>query len=510
MADHEGNLTDVADSPAPAISGEARLSDRAIEGVRWIGAARAFAEVLALAGSIVLARVVPPAEFGRAAAALGVVVMFPSFVSQAFGAPIIQAAAATRELVRTAVGLSIVAGTLLTGLVLLIAWAVIDPVLGSRTAYLAALAAPAVAAASIGSVARALLQRQLVFRTLGLIEIGALVVSTGTAVVLATLVGLDGEAIVLAFVAGSVASALLSLLYAPSIRPGWGGRSAAGAILSFGLPAGGSALLATSFRSVDYLVLAGRMRPADVGFYWRAFALGVEYQTKISVIMQRVAYPVFARTPSRDELRRLRLRVMATHAAIIFPLLATLVAVAPVLVPWLFGERWEPAVLPTQILSGGGMAAALIAGSPSFVLALGRPKALLAYNIVSVAGLALTAYVSAPLGLVGVAACIAAFFVVLLLVNHLWLLHGIGGIAIRDLWSETVPPLVACVPLAASGFALVELFDRADAHAFVTLVATIPLGFVVYGLVLRLAFPGSWTMLRAVFERVFGLRRTSA
>jgi hypothetical protein len=98
-------------------------------------------------------------------------------------------------------------------------------------------------------------------------------------------------------------------------------------------------------------------------------------------------------------------------------------------------------------------------------------------------------------------------FVFLLFVNHIWLLHGIGGIAIRDLWSETVPPLLACIPLAVSGFALVELFDRAPAPAIATLAATVLLGLVVYGLVLHLAFPASGRCSGVPSSECWGWRR---
>jgi hypothetical protein len=43
--------------------------------------------------------------------------------------------------------------------------------------------------------------------------------------------------------------------------------------------------------NADYLILAARLHPAQVGFYWRAFQLGVCYQDKISGIMLRTAFP---------------------------------------------------------------------------------------------------------------------------------------------------------------------------------------------------------------------------
>ena len=50
----------------------------------------------------------------------------------------------------------------------------------------------------------------------------------------------------------------------------------------------------------------------------------------------------------------LRRRMVRLLTMTIFPLLVGLVVLAPVVVPWLFGPDWVPAVLPTQLLAGAG------------------------------------------------------------------------------------------------------------------------------------------------------------
>ena len=74
-------------------------------------------------------------------------------------------------------------------------------------------------------------------------------------------------------------------------------------------------MLSTIAFNVDYLVLTARLSPAAVGYYWRGYMLGVTYPSKISNIMLSIALPLYSRAPDHDEMRRLRLRVMATHAA---------------------------------------------------------------------------------------------------------------------------------------------------------------------------------------------------
>jgi lipopolysaccharide exporter len=493
----------LARTPSPG----SELGARAVHGIRWTGATRAVAEVVAFAGSVVLARFVAPAEFGRVAAALTIVGIGPAFLSQAFGAPLIQARSLRRGQLQTAALLSPLGGVTLGIVMVVFVWAAIGPVLGERIAYLAFLAIPAVATAALASVPRAMLQRQLAFKSLAVIEIGALMAGTTTSTLLATVGGLDGEALVLGFVAASAVTAALCLALAPRIAPHWGGEGSATALLRFGIPAGLSSVVYSVSRNIDYLVLAGRLRPADVGFYWRGFTMGVEYQSKLSIVMLKIAFPIYARAASIDDIRRYRLRVMATHAAALFPLLAILLVTAPVLIPWLFGERWEPSVIPTQILSGAGMAVALITGTGPFLFAIAKPKALLVYNVAALAGLGLTAYLAAPLGLNGVSAAVLGFYCLLLLANHYFLLHRIGGISKRDLWADALPPLVACLPLVAVTYPLVRVLGEMDTPAPVILLAATALAFATYFVALGALFPSSWRALRMTLDRVVGLDR---
>ena len=472
-----------------------------------MGLARVVADAAAFGGTLVLARFVPPAEFGYAAAALGLALIVPNLVAQAFGAPLVQFPVLQRMHVETAMLLSLVTGAFFVLLAPVLAIAAVQPLLGGRVAELFLVATPMYAAAAAAAVPRALIQRALAFRTIAMIEVTALLGGTAASTLLATLAGLDGEALVLGLVTVQVLTLLLLLFYAPRTSPRWRGAMTAMSLVRFGGPVGLSSVLATITASIDYLVLSARVPAASVGFYWRAFTLAVTYPSKISNIMLSVALPLYSRAANADEMRRLRLRVMATHAAILFPLLVTLIVTAPVLVPWLFGPAWESSVVPTQILAGAGMVAAVVTGSPAFIIALGKPRYLPALNVISIVGLASASYFAAPFGLTAVASAVLAYYIVLLFVNHYWLLHRVGGIAAPDLFRDAIPPLLGSLPLAAIDLAVLTLFERAGSPAAVTVFLTAAVGLVTYAAVVRVAFPETWRSLRRLAERI--VRRSS-
>ncbi len=137
----------------------------------------------------------------------------------------------------------------------------------------------------------------------------------------------------------TISSALL-FARAPAPWPRWS-LHAQRRVGGFGLPAALAGLVEVMFRNVDYVILAARLSATTTGIYYRAFNLGVVYQDKLSGVMVQVAYPVYSRTTDRAKLRAVHERAARVHAAIIFPLLASLMVLAPVLVPFLFGSRLE-------------------------------------------------------------------------------------------------------------------------------------------------------------------------
>jgi O-antigen/teichoic acid export membrane protein len=486
------------------------LGDSAIEGVRWMGIARVVAGGAAFLGSLVLARFISPAQFGYAAAALGLAMIAPNFLMQMYGTPLVQSPTLRREHVESALLISLVTGALFVLLTPVITNVVVEPLLGESIASLFLLASPMFALAALAAVPRALIQRELAFRTVAMIDVASLLGGTAVSILLATVADVEGASLVLGLVATYAVTVVLLLVYAPTPIPRWRGRDAATSVVRFGGFVGLSSVLATVTANIDYLVLSARLPAADVGYYWRAFMLGITYPLKVSNVMLSVSLPVYSRAANVDEMRRLRLRVMATHEAVMFPLLVTLMVTAPVLVPWLFGAEWEPSVVPTQILSGAGMIAAVVTGTSAYITALGKPQYLPVVNVVAIVGLGSTAYFAAPLGLVGVSWCVLGYYAFLFFVNHFWLLHRVGGIALREVFSDAIPPLAACVPLAASGIATMKLLEAADVSPIVALGVTIPVGLVTYSGALRLAFPETLRSLLGITRRVLARRTVGA
>ena len=499
MADVDTRLTG-GDRPSRAALHEATLA-----GVRWVSLARIVAEVVAFGSMVVLAHLVAPAEFGRAAVALIVNALAIALAGGGFGTPLVQREKVERAHLESAQLASLACGAALAALTFALAPVVCDPLFGEETRRLVQLASPIFVVASLGVVSQSILQRRLDFRRLSAIEMASVTAGSLSSVAFAA-TGLGAEAIVLGVLVAAATLTLLQQACTPLILPRWH-AAALREIVAFGLPSSLSSLVMVVNRNVDYAILAVKLAPIQVGFYWRAFQFGVEHQRKISGILMRISLPVYARASDEAHRREIRARIVRAQTTIIFPVLATFIAVAPVFLPWLLGERWEPAVLPAQILAVAGMAGSVGTGLGPLMLAAGRPRALLVYNLASAGAFACTIWIVAPRGLHAVCVAAAGFYVVQLLAAHWLLLDRLLGIPVRQLLRDVGPAAVSCGALLAAAFPLARALESAELPVLVQLAVTGTAATVMYLLVLRLLFRPAWSDLVRVAARVVGRRK---
>jgi O-antigen/teichoic acid export membrane protein len=258
------------------------------------------------------------------------------------------------------------------------------------------------------------------------------------------------------------------------------------------------------FRNVDYAILAAQLPAAQVGIYWRAFNLGVVYQDKLSSVMMQLAFPVYSRTESREEMRSMHERAARVHAAVIFPLLASLIVLGPVLIPFVLGGEWIPAVRPAQILAVAGMVAAVLTGYPQVMLAVGRPRKLLNFNVVMLIAYAAIVAVVAHQGLITVAIAVVIAYLAILAGVYRFMLQRYVGISIARLVPELGPAVVGCLALAAIDEPLRRLLYPTIGAA-PTIVIAGTAGLVVYCLALRLVSRATWDDLSGLVARVLPL-----
>ncbi len=493
-------MTSESDSPS-----REELRTAAAHGVRWSAISRPIIEVIQLGSIVILARLIVPAEFGRYAIAGIAAELAKVLVAAGLSNALIQRKTLDREHAQTGMALGLIVGFALTVLTLAVAGLIVVPVFGARTALFVALMAPLCLIESVVTVPVATLRRRLAFRRLSELEILNTVVRVAVCLALA-LVGLGGEALVLGVVAGALVPGVIAWISAPPPLPRLH-RAAARELLHYAIPMSLSTISWVGFGNVDYAIIGARLGPLRTGYYYRAYTLAVEYQGKIGLLMNQVGFPVLARAKDRDEVGRLYGQMIRMLTIAIFPLLVLLAIAAPVAVPFIFGPRWIPAVVPTQILAVGGASMIIFNGVGTVFMATGRVRAMLGYGWAQFIVYGLAVFLVAPLGLTAVAIAAAIVHALFAVVLYVLMLEGSGESAIRRLWSDIAPATISCLGLVAVALPASFALTAAQVPPFPWLVALGALATPPYLLTLRVCFPATWRSQCSALERILPTHR---
>ena len=201
-------------------------------------------------------------------------------------------------------------------------------------------------------------------------------------------------------------------------------------------------------------------------------------------------------------MRKVRSRIVRINAAVIYPMLALFIAVAPELVPWAFGERWQPAVLPAQILAVAGMARMINNGTPALLLAAGRPRALLAFNLCRLGVLAAVVLVAVPHGLIAVCIAVSGFQVITMVASYWLMLPRLVGVTLRQLVRDLAPAIVSSAIMLGAAFPLVGALNASGVPRPVTVLIASALAAPLYLVALRLIGPAAWADLVLLARRL--------
>jgi lipopolysaccharide exporter len=485
-----------------------------LRGLRWAVVSRPIIELLNVTSMIALARLVAPADFGRFAIAL-IVVDLGSMTAQGVGVALVQRKTVTREHLQAGLSLSMLSSLVLVGLIVAAARLIVEPIYGGRTADLVLLMAPLAFISAANDVPVAILQRRLEFRRLSAVQVVISVVTAVTSVALAV-AGMNGAALALGAIAGT--AVVTPVLWAwtrpppPRLR-----RSAARELLSYGAPASLAAVGWAGFRNCDYAIVGARLGPLQAGFYYRAYTVAIDYQKKVSSLVATLGFPLLSRARTVDEQRMLRRRMVRMETLVLFPALAILAIVAPVLIPLFFGDQWTSAIVPTQILAIGGAATLVIDAVGANLMATGRGRALLAYGWGHFAAYAIAVVIASPFGIVAVAVAAATVHSAFVFVAYVVLLQGddARGAALllrasKELWTDIMPATVSSAAIAAVAvpLALAPFRARFPPLGFVAIVTVG--GAATYLMALRLIFPSSLRSLGNLVVHLLPQRRAKS
>jgi PST family polysaccharide transporter len=413
----------------------ASMTATVVKGAGLTAVSRFGTQVLTIASTAVVARLVPPSAYGLMGMAAVVFGFAGLFRDIGTTSAIVQRRNVDDGLLTSVFWLNLAMGTAITGACWLIApWAAL---FYREPALLGLLRALSVSflIMSLASVHGALLVRNLQFGRIAVMEFAGGAAGLAAAVTGAVF-GAGVWSLVMNLLVNSVVS-VVALIWARPWRPklhfSWAEiRSISG----FGLNLSAFNIVNYFARNADNMLVGKYLGAAPLGFYGLAYNFMLFPLQAVGVTLGRVLFPAFAAMQGDHErLRQAYLRSSAAIAFFTFPLMAGATILAPEVIALFLGPRWEPAVPVLRILAPVGILQSLTTITGQIYMATGSTRAMFRWGTLFSAVLVVGFVAGLPWGIVGVAA-IYAVLSALLMIPSLAIPFRLIGLPLTALWNS--------------------------------------------------------------------------
>ncbi len=485
--------------------GRGERTSTVIGGARWQSTMQVASQAIRLGTTLVLARLLTPADFGIVAYALTIITFVDVFKHMGAIAAIIERPTISQRLLSSLFYMNVA-----TGLVLGIAFALLSPVLVSSTGsdenpWVLAPMGLVIVVSSMGIVNRGLLRRRLAFRRVAIVNVTPTVIFGIVAIVLATR-GAGASAIVTGQVCGAVGGVAIGWFLArwwPSLVFDLAEIKSVLGVVGYTM---GFGIFNYMFENADKVMVGSVLGASALGVYSIGQRVLMYPVYSMTLNIGQVLFPTFARMGNDDRaIGRGFLRACAAIALVTFPMMIGVAVLAQQFVDVILGEKWQDAVFIITVLAPIGLLHAIHYTVGPIYQAKGRFRALMLWGIAS--GTAtLAAYVAGlPWGINGVTLSYAIMMVILTYPTFAIPFHFIG-LRFSALVRAVGPTLIAALAMGGIVLAFRLLMERRGADDAVILFGGTALGIVVYGAWIFVARPPS----AAEFLRIVGMRGAAA
>lgn len=348
----------------------------------WSAIERGGQQAIGLVLSVILARILQPADFGLMAMVSAFLAVGGLFVEGGFGVSLIQQREITQEDKSSVFFFNLAASAGIIGLLCLLARPIAAFYRQPALAALIYVLSLRLLISALCAVQGAMLNRDMDFKTLTITNTWATVIS-GTLGIVIAFWGFGVWSLVGRALASACIYATLLWLMRPW-RPSLVFRMASlKRMWSFGSKLMGSSLLDTIFQNLYPLVI-GRMYSATaLGLFSRAQSLAQVPAVLFYQTLGRVTFPLFSRMQEDRSALKQRFRKVVRFTCLAhFPVMVLMAVTAPELVRGLLTAKWDACVPYLQVLCIAGLLYPLHAVNLSVIQASGDGALFLRLEII--------------------------------------------------------------------------------------------------------------------------------
>lgn len=463
---------------------ERRTLDKVfVQGVGWTAFIKWLTQVLTWGMTVIVARLLAPSDYGLIGMATIYINLFTLFSEFGIGTAVVTLQDLTEDQVSQLNTLSFFLG--IVGFFISVAASVPlgrffrTPDLPSVVIVLSL----GFVVSGIRTVPYSLLQKELRFKLLAIIEGVQGVVQASVTLILAYL-GFRYWALVLGIVSFSITPTLLTLIWRrhrfavprfDSIRNAIRySRHILIGRLSWAV-----------YNDSDFIVAGRVLGEAPLGAYTLAWTLAHTPLEKLTTLVNRVTPSVFAKIQTDPEaLSRYIRNITGVMAMAIFPATVGTALVAPEFVLVVLGAKWAGVMLPLELLALHALIRSNVILLTPLLNVIGEERLVMWNSLTAVIVLPGCFYIGSHWGTGGIAACWVLVYPILQIPLFLRIFRKIN-LRPSAYFRSLSPALSGCVVMAICIFAL-KLLTRGVWPPYARLVAEILVGSAAYGLALLL------------------------
>jgi O-antigen/teichoic acid export membrane protein len=472
-----------------------RLARQAAQGAAALFVRQGLVYGSNIAGGVILSRMLTPAEFGFYGVVLFFVVFLNIFGGTGFAANLIR----TEEYPSLADFRAVfTAQQAVVGLIFLGVWAV-APWLASHyhmehngSAFFR-LIGVALVLTSLMVISQVLMERELAFSKLAVVEVAQALTFNLAAIVLAWR-GVGVLSFSIALVMRAACGALLSNAMEPWSMGWLWDSTVLKRHIRYGLALQGGQFISLAKDSITPIFVGLHLGAAKMGYVtWAATLAG--YPTMMLTPLQRLYLPFFARLQSdRKELRRYATHAMWMANAFAAPLVVTTVALAHPITVMIFASKWLVALPLFYCLAIANVLASGSAPMLGLLNATGKSHVTLMLAIVwMITTWAFGVPLMMKFGMIGFG--IAVIAVQITNIGLYWVIW-------REVSLSVLPTYWPCWPVAIAIGSLMLLLQRIwPICEIATLAAYVFVGLIAYATILWFGFPRQTRILGRIIKQ---------
>lgn len=470
-------------------------TQKAMNGGKWITVSTAISTLFQFLQVAVLARLLDPSDFGLVSVSNLIIAFFQIFSNLGFSNSIIYKQESDRNVLSTLYFLNLLVGFFIFVVIHLSSPFIIsfyhepklDKVLNLSSYYFMI--------AYFGQLYMFLLEKELRFKSVAMLDIAGTVIGSAVTVTLAYNGYRELSLIIGSLVMQTVKSALQIIFGLSLFRPTWSfNLKEVKDHLRFGLYNMGDGFLGFIQFNADNIFIGGMLGVKMLGYYTIAYQLAIFPIAKLNPIILQVAYPILAKMKDNmADLKKSYLKILDFISYCNLPLLAGLFVTADSVVPLIYGPGWEKTIALIHIFVFVGIFTCLSHPLYTLVFTKGKPNLLFYLNLGTLIVKIPLVYVMGNYwGVTGIALAFLLTTAMNMIANFA-IAHSIIGDFVGDFMRDVAKPVIFC--LIMIGVIYTYKLFVGDSGLVNTLIE-VGLGGATYGL-LTLAYKLSFTEIKA-------------